>query len=177
MEKNEIITLYISFKDDSKGWLNLHRQHFTQFVTIILAVLAVSIGAFYQFRNEGWLLLLISFGFFFNAWISCVAIKVCDRFYQRFLEHETIADKLYFLLDKVYKIDPQIKANVNIFQGDSHLFPKRWLDSIKNYKTKTSDKFVKDKMKEGSNRFIRCTFKTLAIANIVIAIISLLSLS
>ena len=60
MEDDAIVQLYVSFKEDSKSFLSLHRQHFTQFTTIILAVLAASIGASYQFKQEGLLLLAVA---------------------------------------------------------------------------------------------------------------------
>ena len=101
-EKDGIITLYICFQERTQGWMNLHRQHFTQFITIITAVLAISLGASYQFMNEGWLPLIVALGPLLNIVLSCTAIDVCDRFYKRFLESMTIANKLYFEIDKKY---------------------------------------------------------------------------
>jgi len=168
MENDTIIQLYVSFKDDSKGFLNLHRQHFTQFVTIILAVLAASIGATYQFRKEGWLILAVAFGPFLNVALSVVAIALCNRFYKRFLEHEAVGDKLYCLLDETNKIDSKVDKNKNILPGDSHLFPDRWVNDLKQYQTTTE--FVKDRVNKGSNKFIQITFFLLIIANLALGI-------
>jgi len=168
MGNDTIIRLYISFKDDSKGFLNLHRQHFTQFVTIILAVLAASIGATYQFRKEGWLILAVAFGPFLNVALSVLAIAVCNRFYKRFLEHEAVGDKLYYLLDETNKIDSKVGKNKNIHPNDSHLFPDRWVNDLKKYRT--TAEFVKDRVNRGSNRFIQITFVLLIIANLLVGI-------
>lgn len=169
MKSDELVNLYTSFKDDSKGWLGLHHQHFTQFVTIISAVLAVSVAAISQFQNNGWLLLLTIIGPIFNLILCFTATKVCDRFYERFLEHEAVAMKL-FVLSGLSQSMPKEgkKQEIRLFPESTNLLPERWVDAMSSYNTIES--FVKDYLKKGSNQLIRRTFRTLAIFNFIIGI-------
>jgi hypothetical protein len=185
IDNDVLIRLYIMFQQGKQGWLNLHRQHFTQFATIILAFLTASLGIFYHFDSQlkYWEKLTLASLPSLNVILSIVGIKVCDRFYRRFLESTTIADKLYFLLkNKVGDIDSIIKNNKNIFPGnsfqnDSYLFPNRWINEIK--KCKKSDKFnpknrkepkgfVEKKISRGSNFWIRLTFYILIFINLLV---------
>jgi hypothetical protein len=169
MKSDEIVSIYTSFKDDSKGWLGLHHQHFTQFVTIISAVLAVSIAAISQFQNNGWLLLFVVIGPIFNIILCFTATKVCDRFYQRFLEHETVAMKLFLLSGLSQSFSKEVeKRGIELFPESTHLFPERWVNAMSGYGT--VEKFVQDYLNKGSNRLIRRTFRTLAIFNVIIGI-------
>lgn len=169
MKSDELISVYISFKDDSKGWLGLHHQHFTQFVSIILAVLAASIAAIAQFQNNRWLLLLIVIAPVFNTILSFTAIKVCDRFYQRFLEHDATAMKLFLLSGLSQSLQKEIdKQQLSLFPKSTHVLPERWVNSMSGYDTVES--FVKDYMNKGSNQLIRRTFRFLAILNIIIGV-------
>ncbi len=52
LSNSELLTLYMSFKEDSRGWLALHRQHFTQFVAIILTVLGAVVAAFIKLKGD-----------------------------------------------------------------------------------------------------------------------------
>jgi len=62
MDDRDILQLYLSFKDDWKGWLNLHHKHFAQIVTLILAILAATLAATYQFLENAQVLLSIAIG-------------------------------------------------------------------------------------------------------------------
>lgn len=170
-------SIYTSFKDDARGWLALHRQHFTQFVTIILAILAASMTALYNLSGEGPLLLLVAFGPGLNIVLSVLAIRVCDKFYLRYWEHETASYKLYGLMNERHNIDSRIEAGKQIFRGDHHLFPQRWLDRVAEYET--CDEFVKARLTapDSSNRFIHITFWALiCISSVVCAAIVILSI-
>src|SRR5258706_12307580 len=169
MGPNEISNIYISFKDASKGWLSLHHQHFTQFVFIILAVLTASIVALSQFQNNGWLLLLITIGPIINVTLCFTATKVCDRFYQRFLEHESVAMKLFLLSDLDGKFsNKKPKKEQLLFHKDTHLLPERWIDTMSNYEN--IDQFVEAYINQGSNKLIRRTFQILILLNVIICV-------
>ena len=161
----------------------LHRQHFTQFVTIILAIFGIGIGIYYKFQNEAELLLIASICLFFNSFLSFVAIKVCNRFYRRFLESVTIANKLYFILNECFNIDSKAKECKEMLSEDCRLFPNRWINALK--KSNKSDKknpkdskepngFVEDHMNKGVNRWIQIVFLSLIILNTAIGIILLI---
>ncbi len=187
IDNEALIRLYINFQQETHGWLNLHRQHFTQFVTIILAFLTAFLGIFYHFQSQSQITCLLKLAlaslFSFNVMLSIVGIKVCDRFYQRFLESITIANKLYLLLKNgIGDIDLKIKNNEDIYKNDSHLFPNRWINATKNYEKtdklnsknrKEQKGFVEDHMWKGSNRYIRITFIILGIIN-TIAVVALI---
>ena len=168
MTEEYIDSLYTSFKDDARGWLSLHRQHFTQFVTIILAILAASLTALYNLRSEGWLLLLVALGPLLTIVLSILAMHVCDKFYLRYWEHETTSYKLYDIMNKCHNIDSQIEAGKNIFPSDQHLFSQRWLDRIEGHET--SDNFIKSRLivPDSSNKFIHITFWALIITSSVV---------
>ena len=169
MKPDEIVSIYTSFKDDSKGWLGLHHQHFTQFVSIILAVLAASIAAISQFQNNGWLLLVTVIAPVFNTILCFTAIKVCDRFYQRFLEHEATAMKLFLISGLSQSLQKEFdKKEMTLFPKSTHVLPERWVNSMSGYDT--VENFVKDYLNKGSNQLIRRTFRALAMFNIIIGI-------
>ncbi len=172
MADESIESIYTSFKDDARGWLSLHRQHFTQFVTIILAILAASLTALYNLREEAWLLLLVALGPICSIVLSRLAIRVCDKFYLRYWEHETSSYKLYDLMNEQYKIDARIAARKEIFSGDLYLFPNRWVNRISKSGFQTSDDFAKSRLtaRDGSNWFIHITFWTLIVVSSVLCI-------
>ncbi|MBA7680980.1 hypothetical protein ES703_89306 [subsurface metagenome] len=173
MADEDIIKLYISFKEVARGWLSLHRQHFTQFVAIILAVLAASSTAFFYLKGESWLLLIVVLGPALNIWLSVLAIKVCDKFYLRYVEHDAVSAKLYFILEESKEINSRVEATKEILPGDSHLFAQRWLERIKDENCGTSGEFAERRLhaRDSSNRFIRITFRLFIGLSIVVAVV------
>ena len=168
MDDKNIQNLYTSFKDDSRGWLGLYRQHFTQFVAIILAVLAGSLTALHNLRGETWLLLLVSLGPAFNIALSILAMHSCNKYYLRYWEHEIASYKLYGILGIAEEINTRIANDKSLFPLDKHLFPTRWIERASKYKT--SDEFAKARMKarDSSNWSIRFTFIVLAIISAIV---------
>jgi len=125
MTDDEILTLYTSFKEDSRGWLSLYRQHFTQFVTIILAVLAASLTALHNFAGDKTVLRLVSLGPWFNVVLAIVGMRVCWKYYLRYWEHEIASYKLFDALEMAGELNRRI-ANKSLCPEDTHLFPSRW---------------------------------------------------
>lgn len=170
MADYSIESLYASFKDDARGWLGLHRQHFTQFVSIILAVLTASLAALYHLRNEALLLLLVSLGPALNIILCVLAVRVCDKFYLRYWEHETVSYKLFGLMEDAHKISARIQERKGIFPADSHLFPRRWLDRVAEYDTSKSFTESRLTARNSSNWYIRITFWVLIGISAVIGV-------
>jgi len=79
LTNSELVDLYTSFKDDARGWLALHRQHFTQFVAIILGVLGVSVTAFITLINREHVILIVVIGPTLSILLSFFAISVCSK--------------------------------------------------------------------------------------------------
>ena len=109
----------------------------------------------------------------FGVIISLIGKEVCDRFYKRFLESITVANKLYFLIkDKIddFNLDDDIRKNKkpfpnNVYLNDSYLFPERWIDAMKSHDT--SKEFT-SKLHSGSNKWIRLIFWILVGINIFV---------
>lgn len=106
MEENDrLFRLYLAVRSAQVEWMNRHSMHFEHYVTVVVAILSVSLGGAYALIARGtssgvaWhvvaLMLLV------NGGLSIAASKACDRAYQRFLEAVTIAAKLehFFRLD------------------------------------------------------------------------------
>ena len=163
MDDRDILQLYLNFKDDWKGWLDLHHKHFAQFVALILAVLAATLAATYRFLNNPGLLLSIAIGPFINVGLSVIGIKLCNRFYQRFLEHEAISNNFFRLFRKVS--EEQGKKPLAFPESDK-LFPKRWLHAQK--ESNSIETFVRSQKYRGSNRWIVVSFIVLLLLNILV---------
>jgi hypothetical protein len=168
MDKKEAFDFYKLIRGEEISWLNLHRQYSQQYLTLISAIFAVSLGALYQFKNEPLLVVAVILGPLLNILLGITAIKMCNRFYQRFLEGVTIQAKIEPLLG----LDTQREENQEDdtrypFPDDKHYLPNRWLESRKQ---NSSLDFVNDHMKSGSNKYVQLSFKLLLVANIVVII-------
>ena len=168
MDKKEAFDFYTLIRGQEIAWLNLHRQYSQQYLTLISAIFAISLGAFYQFKNYPLLVIAIILGPLLNILLCITAIKMCNRFYQRFLEGVTIQAKIEPLLG----LDNQRGKNqkdpvIHPFPNDRYYLPDRWL---KSQKQKSSLDFVNEHMKSGSNKYVQLSFRILLVANIVLCI-------
>ena len=94
MDASTVIEIYKAFKDEETSCLNLHRQYSQQYFTLIVAILAASLLAVYHFKDDPWITLVVLAAPVVNILLSITAIKMCNRFYQRFLEAITVQAKL-----------------------------------------------------------------------------------
>lgn len=167
LDNSELIDLYTSFKDDARGWLALHRQHFTQFVAIILAVLGVSVTAFIKLINEEDVLFIVIIGPFLSILLSIFAIFVCNKFYKRYCEHDAISYKLFRLLESRSELKMELES-VNQLLPEDDLFPQRWIKRLDNA-IPVGDYAKKHvRTREASNFFIMCTFSGLIVISVVL---------
>jgi hypothetical protein len=170
MDNNEWVTLYTSFKDDSRGWLTLHRQHFTQFVAIILAVLGATAVAYIKLSCEGKTFQIIALGPALCIPLSVLAILACNKFYKRYAEHDAISFKLFHLLESREDIKKDLDSVKHIFPKNDYLFPKRWVKRLND--AETIDKYAKSRVfaPDASNFYIMLTFTALIIVSGILAI-------
>lgn len=175
LNNTELVALYTSFKDDARGWLSLHRQHFTQFVAIILAVLGVSVTAFIKLINEGYVLLIVIIGPVLSIVLSIFAIFVCNKFYKRYCEHDAISYKLFRLLESHSKLKMELEAANQLHPGVD-LFPQRWIKRLDNAISVDDYANKHVRTRQASNFFIMCTFWGLfGISSALIAAILLIA--
>ena len=165
MDESKALEIYKMIKGEETMWLNLHRQYSQQYFTLIAAIFATSLLATYHFRGEPWLTLIVLIAPIVNILLSVTAIRMCNRFYQRFLEGITIQAKLEPLIGLTGPRPDEIEASRS-FPEDKHILPERWLTGRK--QGKAAD-FVQQKMGGGSNRLVQASFYLLLVANVAVA--------
>ena len=181
MDKEDAFTYYKLIRDEEKFWLDIHHKYSQQYLTLISAIFAISIGALYQLKNEPLLVLVIIAPSLLNISLCVTARKMCDQIYRFFLEGVAIQKKLVPLigLDNQRKINLGKTNNFHPFSEDKHYLPERWL---KVPEQKLSCDWITKEMYTGSNRYTRITFLLLFVMNIgliigiiIFSIIQLLS--
>ncbi len=170
MQDKELVALYMSFKDDSRGWLTLHRQHFTQFVAIILAVLGASTAAYMKLSCDEKLFKIIALGPALCIPLSFLAILVCSKFYKRYAEHDAISYKLFRMLESCSDLKKNLDSVHHIFPEDDELLPQRWIKRLN--KAKKIDEYAKKRVLalNASNFYIILTFVALILVSGTLAI-------
>ena len=173
LTNSELVDLYTSFKDDARGWLALHRQHFTQFVAIILGVLGVSVTAFITLINREHVILIVVIGPALSILLSFFAISVCSKFYRRYCEHDAISYKLFRLLESRSELKMELEA-VNQLHSKDDLFPQRWIKRLDNAIPvgDYADEHVR--ARDASNFFIMRTFWGLIAINAFLIVVIIL---
>ena len=180
-DKDILISLFLNFQKETISWLGLHEQHFSRFVTIIISFLSVSLGLFYHFNQYHMNTKPIAVLPIFNCLFSYVAIRICNRFYKRFLESITIANKLFFLLksiagniDEILNIELKKENSINEpYSNDKYIYPDRWINAMTEYND--SNNFIKSRIWTGVNLWRNIIFIILGIVNFVIIIFILRS--
>lgn len=168
MDKKEAFDFYKLIRGEEIPWLNLHRQYSQQYLTLISAIFAVSLGALYHFKEDPLLVLAVILGPFLNVLMCVIAIKMCNRFYQRFLEGVTIQVKIEPLLGLSNQREKKAEDDtVWPFPNDKYYLPERLL---KSRNQRSSLDFVNDHMKSGSNKHVQLSFRLLLVANIALII-------
>ena len=169
MDDQTALKLYTLFRQENATWLSSHREHSQQFLTLIAAILGVSIAAVVQLNtisdwvsNNTWSLGLISIGPFVNILLCINAIRMCDRAYQAYLECVSIQAKLEKRIGLIDERLTLTKGKILEFPDDKNIIPGRWIQT-RNFRT--AKEFVDKNMNKGSNLLVRITFVILALTN------------
>jgi hypothetical protein len=156
-----LVELYRAQLGEQANAINLHKDYSHQYFTLVAAIVGVCAAAVHQFGAEPWLVLVVGIGPMLNILLCVTAIRMCDRFYRRFLEHITVLAKLEALIGLAAPLQETDRALP--FPDDKFIIPERWIQS--RARTESSAEFIQINMKEGSNRVVRWTFLFLAVAN------------
>jgi len=181
-ERQRLFELYLASRSYEVEWLNHYLTQFQHYLTLVLAILAITLGAGYHFLvsqpGVSWLWWIVGGASALNAFIAIAALKACDRSYQRFLEEVTIAAKLegVFGYDEHRPNDHHQEDNgprspqgsPKPFPDDRRLIPDRWVESRAEYRKGTN--FRQAKMKTGANLWWRLTWILLCGFNAIVAI-------
>ena len=175
MDHQRAFELYRLFRQENATWLSSHREHSQQFLTLVSAILGVSIAALVQLStmpnlisDNIWMLGLISLGPFVNVLLCINAIRMCDRAYQAYLECISIQAKLERKIGLIGKRSTSAKDGVLEFPDDKNFIPDRW---IQTRDFRTSKEFVGRYMNKGANLSVRITFGILALTNGVLFLV------
>ena len=164
MENENLMELYLAMRSEHVEWISRHSHHFSHYLTLVVAVLAATLGASYHFR-ETWQGLAAVFvailGFGANVGLCCVAKRACDRYYQQFLESVTVMAKLEASLE----LEKRPSGAADPFKDDKYWFPERFRSARRCHKT--GESFVEARMNKGVNRTVRATMEILVILNFV----------
>jgi hypothetical protein len=162
LSQDNMVKMYDIFRKTLSDSINLHRQHAQHYLTFIAAVMAATIAGLTKYPEPHLALFLLA-GPMFNILLCWLAIKMCNQFYQGFLEEITVASKLEDLMG-LPELRPKNKASC--FDQDESILPERWIEGRRPFK-KSSD-FIKCHMNKGSNRVLKLTFWVLASFNIIL---------
>jgi hypothetical protein len=168
MDKKTALELYTLFRQENSSWLAAHREHSQQYFTLVVAILGVSIAAISQF--DTWrapLILIIMIGPLFNIRLCQIAITMCSRSYQAYLEGISIQSKLEQTIGLTEPRIPPAANQLIQFSKDEYFLPERWLES-RHFATAKS--FVEESMSKGANQIIKQSFGVLSLLNILVAI-------
>jgi hypothetical protein len=169
MDKKTALELYTLFRQENAAWLSAHREHAQQYFTLVVAIFAASIAAISAFpKLEPLPITAIVMGLLFNVLLCRIAMTMCNRSYQEYLEGISIQAKLEAIIGLTGPRTPSTTAELlSQYSKDEYYLPERWL---KSRHFATAEKFVADGMQKGSNRIIQQTFVVLGSINFVVAI-------
>ncbi len=168
MDSKTAFELYAIFRQENSSWLAAHREHSQQYLTLIAAILGVSIAAISQFEKWNPLLIfIIMIGPLFNWRLCKVAITMCNRSYQAYLEGLSIQSKLEQTIGLTGPRTLPLENQIAQFPQDAYYLPQRWLETRH---FATAKNFVEESMGKGANQVIRQTFEILGLLNFSVAL-------
>jgi hypothetical protein len=170
-DKSTLVDLYRVHVDEQWNALDLHRSYSSQYFALVAAILGASLAAVDHFREQRWFILAVGMGPLFNAMLCATAIRMCNRFYQRFLEHTTVMAKLESLIGLAAPLEEEGEAMP--FPADKFILPERWIQARD--RARSSAEFIQTNMREGSNRVVRWGFIILGGANLVFLVVIVVS--
>ena len=166
MDDDKRFELYLGIRSERIEFLKQHCEHFSHYLTLVMAVLTVTLAGVFTLHQSGVLPLVVgavaSIGFLSNIGLCVVAILVCRRYYQAFLEAVTVMAKLEALLDvETIPSRGERPGGASVyFPDDAGLFPSRYRKDRDVHKTEAS--FVKAALWNGVNLLIVVTMSLLA---------------
>ncbi|QWR77325.1 hypothetical protein [Candidatus Magnetomonas plexicatena] len=185
----DLIEIYKQFRTEKHKSIDLHLQHFRNYLTLLSAIFAGILYIFVSPKTSLFALPLI-FGLSFSgAGLAWRARKTCDRFYLGVVEAITMSAKIEDLLgltsNTLLGTRPESERP---FPNDLSILPQRWIcDWFKSTKTKAykcnkfkitiptekeQNQFQEAMMKEGSNKYVTRTFYVFIGVYVLIAIVS-----
>lgn len=174
VDDDKYFELYLETRSRQVKQMDRHSTQFEHYLTVIMAILAITVGLAAQLVINGvetpvlWFGVCVVFGV--NSCLGYIGTKSCDRSYQRFLEEASIAAKLerYFGLSSERPRPRDLQGELAPFPEDKRLVPNRWADDLEPYET--SEAFKMDKMSEGVNKHVRSVLCLLSAVNGVLAV-------
>jgi hypothetical protein len=169
MDKRTALELYAIFRQENSLWLASHREHSQQYFTLVIAILAASVAAISQSDKLSPLIMgLFAIGPIINLFLCKVAIALCDRSYQAYLEGISVQQKLETVVGLTEKRNLSETNSLLVrFVKDEYILPERWLES---QQFATAGAFVSHQMKKGANQIIKQTFNILYYLNLFMAL-------
>lgn len=161
------LQVYQLFRTEGHKSVELHAQHFRQFVTLLLAILTLTLAGVGYLEETGIPpgVILLAGGLLGTTLAICGRL-MCDRFYEGMLEAVTVSAKFESLL----QIEDRPQSPSSPFPDDKGLLPARWLRNRAKYAS--SEEFIRVSMGRGSNRVARWTFLAFALINIAVLLMS-----
>lgn len=165
MDKKDALELYKSLRTQETNWLTLHRNDSQRYLTIIVAIFAVAVGAAYQLKDHHNLMIAVVVGPILNTLLCLTAIMVCKESYRRYLEEVTIEIKLESIIG-LNSERAMPEGQFNHFPIDKHYIPNSWLEGRAH---QSATDFVRVHMADKSSRYVSISFLLLFVANLVFA--------
>ena len=182
MDEDKRFNLYLAIRSEHVEFLKEHTEHFSHYLTLVMAVLTVTGAAVFQLDQSEVCPLAVgavaSIGFVTNIGLCYVAIKVCSRYYQAFLEAVSVMAKLEASLHLEARPTPGAENSGGAsvpFPSDVDLFPDRYRRDRALYKSEAS--FVKAATCKGVNRLVIVTMCLLALANLLVWALAIVVIS
>ena len=152
MEEKDALEIYKIRISEQAAWLNLHRQTSQQYFALISVIFAALLAAFFKYSDK-----LISdltlIGFLLNILLGVSGMRMCFRYYQRFLEEITIMAKIEPLIGIINTRVKNSDNTISVFPKDKSYIPDRWVKSREGINK--SEEFVKKHKKpDRINMFI-----------------------
>lgn len=167
MEKSDAFEIYKSRISEQAAWLNLHRQTSQQYFTLISVIFAALLAAFFKYSDE-FMSDLTFFGFLLNILLGVTGMRMCFRYYQRFLEEITIMAKIEPLIGLINTRVKISDNSISVLPKDESYIPDRWIKSRKGINK--SEEFVKNHKRTGSHKYVHWSFIYLISVNAIFII-------
>ena len=145
--------------------IELHAQHLWQFLTLLVGLLTLTLGAVGLVDKSkippG---VILCVGGLVGSLVTVCGRAMCNRFYEGMLEGIVVAAKLEDVLEFEQRPD---SANP-VFPKDDLLLPDRWVASRRVFSS--SQEFISASMSRGTNRIARLAFAVFFSINILLAL-------